>query len=106
MNTASKSNKRVQNAWAFYDWANSVYPLVISTAIFPIFYNAVTTSNVNGQVDDHVSFAGISLVNTQLYSYVIACSLLIVMLIVPVLSGLADYAGKKKFFLQLFCYIG
>ena len=31
------------NGWAFYDWANSVYPLVISTAIFPIFYEAKTS---------------------------------------------------------------
>jgi MFS transporter, UMF1 family len=100
------TNRKIQNAWAFYDWANSVYPLVISTAIFPIYFNAVTTSEENGVVSDTVSFLGITLVNTQLYSYVIAASLLVVMVMSPILSGAADYAGKKKFFLQLFCYIG
>lgn len=36
-----KGDPKLLNAWAFYDWANSVYPLVISSAIFPIFYEAL-----------------------------------------------------------------
>lgn len=103
----STQNKRsLQRAWAFYDWANSVYPLVISTAIFPIYYNAVTTVKEGDQLIDEVTFFGFTLVNTQLYSYTIAASLLAVIVLSPVLSGIADYAGKKKFFLQLFCYAG
>lgn len=100
------NTKRVQNGWAFYDWANSVYALVISTAIFPIYYNAVTTEQRGEELYDRVRFFGFELVNTQLYSYVIAAALLVVMFLSPVLSGIADYAGKKKFFLQLFCYTG
>jgi len=98
------SNKKVKNAWAFYDWANSVYPLVISTAIFPMFFNAVTGTEQNGT--DHLDFWGMDFVNTELYSYVIAASFLIVIVLSPILSGIADATGKKKFFLSAFCYLG
>ena len=37
-------DKKLINAWAFYDWANSVYSLVISTAVFPIYYAGLTAS--------------------------------------------------------------
>jgi len=41
MKELQKGSKKLLNAWAFYDWANSVYPLVISSAIFPIFYESL-----------------------------------------------------------------
>lgn len=89
---------KVRRAWTLYDWANSVYSLVITTAIFPIFYNAVT--------EDEVAFFGATFSNTQLYAYVLAASFLVVITLNPLLSGLADYAGKKKFFMKVFCYTG
>lgn len=103
-----------------YDWANSVYSLVITTAIFPIFFNQVTGSreigDLLGALDrydetgtlrmDTVRFWGVELVNTQLYAYVLACSFLVVILLSPLLSGMADYAGKKRFFMKVFCYLG
>jgi UMF1 family MFS transporter len=100
------NRKSVQNAWAFYDWANSVYALVISTAIFPIYYNAVTTSGEGENRIDKVRFFGREFVNTELYSYVISASLLGIIIIAPILSGIADYTGRKKLFLQIFCYTG
>lgn len=103
---SGKYNKKTQRAWAFYDWANSVYSLVIGTAIFPIFYNAVTTEERNGDLYDRVSFFGKEFVNTQLYSYVVAASLIVVILVSPILSGVADYTGQKKRFLQAACYLG
>ena len=103
---SQKYNKKTQRAWAFYDWANSVYSLVIGTAIFPIFYNAVTTEERNGELYDRVSFFEWEFVNTQLYSYVVAASLIVVILVSPILSGVADYTGRKKRFLQLACYLG
>ncbi len=81
-----------------YDWANSVYSLVITTAIFPIFYNAVT--------EDEVTFFGREFSNTQLYAYILAVSFVVVIVLNPMLSGLADYTGKKKTFMKLFCYTG
>lgn len=98
MNEAQQASKPVQRAWALYDWANSVYSLVITTAIFPIFYNAITA--------DTVTFFGSEFSNTQLYAYILASSFLVVIVLNPLLSGLADYAGKKKFFMKVFCYTG
>ncbi len=103
----SSKKKKIINAWAFYDWANSVYPLVISTAIFPIFYEAVTSTKVDGKtVSDTVEFFGVTLKNSELYSYVVAASFVVVTILSPILSGIADYAGNKKMFLKAFCYLG
>lgn len=104
-----KGDKKVINGWAMYDWANSVYPLVITTAIFPIFYETITTELAADNVtviSDTVKFFGYEVVNTVLYSYVISLGFLIVAVLSPVLSGIADYSGNKKRFLQIFCYMG
>lgn len=102
-----KGDKKIISGWAFYDWAASVYNLVIATAVFPIFYNEVTSVKENGiVVDNTVAFFDSTFVNTELYSYCISASLLVVVLLIPLLSGIADYAGKKKKFMQFFCYLG
>ena len=100
--------ERVKWGWAVYDWANNVYSLVITTAIFPIFYNAVTsTKDEDGKVtSDIVTFLGKEFVNTELYSYILAASFVAVIILSPLLSGMADFAGKKKLFLRIFCYMG
>ena len=101
------ADARTQRAWTMYDWANSVYSLVITTAIFPIFYNAVTTATDDaGVVSDRVEFLGMDLINTQLYSYVLAASFVVVIVLSPLLSGMADYAGKKLFFMKVFATVG
>lgn len=104
-----KHSKKVENAWAFYDLANSAYPLVITSAIFPIYYGSVAVHNsrlVNGKNIDYVNFFGVELINTELYSYAFSFSFLIVALISPLLSGIADYSSSKKKFLKFFCYLG
>lgn len=98
-----KDNKKIINAWAFYDWANSVYPLVITAAIFPIFYENITQSVLGGR---NVNLFGINFINTELYDYTIALSFLLVAAFSPLLSGIADYTGNKKKFLKFFCYLG
>lgn len=97
-----KGNKKIINGWSFYDWANSVYPLVISTAVFPNYYNAVTTAGNS----DKINLFGFQFINSALYSYTLAFSFLIIAFLSPMLSGIADYSGKKKRFLQFFCYLG
>ncbi len=97
------NNQKTINAWCMYDWANSVYSLVITSAIFPIYYNAVTTG-ANG--NDHVDFFGLNISNSVLYSYSLSFSFLFVAAIIPILSGIADYSGKKKLFMKIFVYIG
>ena len=101
MKNLEKGNPKLLNAWAFYDWANSVYSLVIATAVFPIYYESVTNTN-NGIVD----FLGTQFHNSTLLSYSLSFSFLIVAILSPMLSGIADYTGNKKRFMQFFCYLG
>ena len=98
------SRKKIQNGWAMYDWANSVYNLVIGSTIFPIFYDVMTSvKNADGDVtSSKVHVFGTTLENTELISYSTAFGLTIVCLVLPILSGFADYYGKKKFFLKFF----
>lgn len=103
-----KGHPKLLHAWAFYDWANSVYSLVISSAIFPIYYGALTiVKDENGKVlNDKVDFLGYSINNDALISYTTALAFLFVVIISPILSGIADNLGNKKRFMQFFCYLG
>ena len=102
MANLEKGSRKLGNAWAFYDWANSVYSLVISSAIFPIYYGALF--KIKGISSVH--FLGFEVKNTALISFVTAFAFLIVALMSPLLSGIADFAGNKKRFMQFFCYLG
>lgn len=97
-------DKKLINAWAFYDWANSVYSLVISTAVFPIYYSSMTESFES--LKGTVTFLGTAWDPTTLYDYTMAFSFLIVAFISPILSGIADYKGNKLGFLKAFCLLG
>jgi len=101
-----KATKKIQNAWAMYDWANSTYNLVIGTAIFPLFYTAVTKGLVPGGAADDVIFFGGVYKNTEVLSYALALGMAIVCILSPMLSGVADYLDRKKTFMQFFCYLG
>ncbi|WP_395633830.1 MFS transporter [Flavobacterium sp.] len=102
MATLPKGHPKLLNAWAFYDWANSVYSLVIASAVFPIFYENLFKNNHQ----DTVSFCGTDVKATAMISFVTAFAFLIVALFSPILSGIADYVGNKKSFLRFFCYLG
>lgn len=104
MKKLERGSKKLINAWAFYDWANSVYPLVISTAVFPIYYSSLTSSFANTKGD--ISFLGTFWDPTTLYDYTLAISFLIVAFCSPILSGIADYTGNKLKFLKGFCLLG
>jgi MFS transporter, UMF1 family len=96
------NDHKIIRAWCVFDWANSVYSLVITSTIFPIYYNSVTT--VDGS--DVVEFFGYSIVNSVLYSYALSVSFLIIAALLPLLTGIADVSGRKKFFMQAFTYSG
>lgn len=102
MATLPKGHPKLLNAWAFYDWANSVYSLVIASAVFPIYYENLFKNNHR----DTVSFCGTDVKATAMISFVTAFAFLIVALFSPILSGIADYVGNKKSFLRFFCYLG
>ena len=100
--------KKVINGWAMYDWANSVYNLVITTTFFPAYYAAVTSPNSteHPEFKNGLSFLGRTFVNTELKDYVLAFGFLVIAILSPILSSIADYKGNKKNFMQFFCYIG
>jgi MFS transporter, UMF1 family len=99
-----KNNPKITNAWCFYDWANSVYSLVITSTIFPIYYSAVATNpETNATI---VNFLGFELESSVLFSYAVSGAFLIIALLSPFLTSIADYSGRKKLFMQLFCYLG
>ena len=100
MQTASK---KVINGWAMYDWANSVYNLVITTTFFPAYYAAVTSLK---NFPEGVTFLGRHFVNTELKDYVLAFGFLVIAALSPILSSIADYKGNKKNFMRFFCYLG
>jgi UMF1 family MFS transporter len=103
MQTASK---KVINGWAMYDWANSVYNLVITSTIFPAYFESITGDGNDQTTTDHVHFLGRDFVNTALYNYSLAVAMLIVAFISPLLSSIADYKGNKKSFLNFFLTTG
>jgi len=98
-----KNDKKIINAWTSYDWSNSVYNLIVTTAIFPIYYSAATKEAFGGEM---VSFFGLTIKNTVLYTYAISFSFLMIVILSPILSGVADYAGIKKRFMKFFTYLG
>jgi UMF1 family MFS transporter len=105
------NSKKVTHAWTMYDWANSVYSLTIATAVFPPYYDSVSkAASIAQQGTDAapymLNFLGFKVVNSALYSYVLSISFLLVALISPLLSGIADACSNKKFFMKLFCYTG
>lgn len=112
-----KGDKKIIRGWVMYDWANSVYNLVISSTIFPIFYDIQTKGyyaraigknvvDLNEEDIILVDFFGWKLSSSVLFSFVLSASFLVVSFLSPLLSGVADYTGSKKKFLRFFCYLG
>lgn len=99
------ASPKIIRAWAMYDWANSVYNLVITTTFFPAYYAAVTGSQNKG-FENGVRFLGRTYINTEIKDYVLAAGFLIIAALSPILSSIADYKGNKKNFMRFFCYMG
>lgn len=96
-----KGDKRIIRGWTMYDWANSVYSLTITSAVFPIFYAAITHRDEQDLVLEAHGIPAASL-----YSYALSAGFLLIALVSPILSGIADSTGQKKLFLKIFCYLG
>ncbi|GJQ06223.1 MFS transporter [Capnocytophaga cynodegmi] len=97
-----RGHKKLLKAWILYDWANSVYSLTIVSAVFPIFYGLLfKIAKIT-----HIEIFGISFKNTAVITFVTSLAFLVVVLVSPILSGIADYLGNKKTFMKFFCYLG
>jgi UMF1 family MFS transporter len=95
-----------------YDWANSVYPLVITTTIFPIYFKAqakLAAVGRDGPPETNrwiVEFFGVPVLASSLLIYAVSAAFLIVAVVSPLLTAVADFSGRKKRFMQWFCYLG
>jgi UMF1 family MFS transporter len=98
-----KNNPRILTAWTFYDWANSVHSLVIVSSIFPVYFSATALNETGGPV---INFLGLSVKNSVLFSYTISAAFLFTALLSPICTAVADYSGRKKAFMKVFCYTG
>ena len=96
-----RGSKKLIGAWTLYDWANSVYSLVISSAVFPIYYSQYVFSQNNS-----IILFNAEINKDTLISLVSAFSFLLIAFLSPLLSGVADYIGNKKIFMKFFVYLG
>ncbi|KAA3622636.1 MAG: MFS transporter [Bacteroidetes bacterium] len=96
--TVPLNDRKVINGWAFFDWANSAFALVITVAIFPTYFTEVTAAEVK--------FLGIEMSNNALYAYSISAAYVLIAILSPILSGIADYGGKKMVFMRFFTILG
>ncbi len=92
------NDKKVINGWAYFDWANSAYYLVISTAIFPIYFSNVA--------NDQINILGLTISNAALYSFSVSAAYILIAILSPLLSGIADYSGRRMYFLKSFTILG
>ncbi len=97
-----KGNKKIIHAWSMYDWANSAYSLVITSALFPIYFHSITTTDDNNMV----KFLGRTYNSDSLQTYAISVAFLLIAGINPLLSSIADYSGRKKRFMYFFSTLG
>ncbi|GAA4443193.1 MFS transporter [Ravibacter arvi] len=98
-----KNDPKLINAWCMYDWANSVHNLVITASVFPVYFSATALAEDGSDV---VSFFGHPVKNTVLFSYSVSVSFLLIALLIPFCTAIADYTGRKKTFMKFFCYLG
>ncbi len=103
MKIFKKNDKRLIRSWSMFDWANSAYNLVINSTIFPVYYTTITR---NADTGDTVSFFGYEVVNTALSNFALSISYLLMAISLPFISAYSDAAGKRKFFMKMFTYIG
>lgn len=95
--------RKVINGWCLYDWANSAYNLVITSTIFPAYFEGITKNKLP---NNEIEFMGRRFVNTALYNYTLGVAFIVVALFSPILSSIADYKGNKKNFMRFYCTLG
>jgi len=87
-------NKK-QWSWIFYDWANSGYGIIVTTAVLPVYFKSVAQNS------------GVSQANaTAFWGYANSFGTLLVSILAPVLGALADYPHHKKKLLNYFAFLG
>ena len=93
----------VIRSWCLYDWANSVYSLLITSTLFPVYFNLVARNPRGGP---EVSFLGFDLLNSALFSFSVSFSFLLAGMLSPLLSAWSDLSGLRRQFLLFFLFSG
>ncbi|WP_034537263.1 MFS transporter [Carnobacterium inhibens] len=76
---------KIEKSWILQDWANSAYSIMITTAVFPLFFKAVATG------------ADVSAANSTAYlGYANSIGTLVVSMLAPILGAIADYKGYRN----------
>jgi MFS transporter, UMF1 family len=96
--TSLMNDKRTMNGWAFFDCANSSYSLVISSAVFPAYFAATAP--------DNIPFLGMNIPSSAILAYAVTIAYLVIAVSSPILSGIADFGGKRKLFMTAFTVLG
>jgi UMF1 family MFS transporter len=86
---ATKMDRKQVGAWALFDFANSVYPAVITTAVFSVYYQAGIVGDDDGR-------------GTQLWGWAVSTSAILVALSAPLLGAIADRGGARKKFMMFY----
>src|SRR6056297_1713456 len=81
---------REERSWILYDWANSAYTIIITTAIFPLFYQTVASEAIY----------------LSTWAYGNSAASLFVAILAPILGTIADYRSRKKKFFSFFLTVG
>ncbi len=103
MSHIKKNDKKTINAWCSYDIANSVYRLLITAVLFPIYYQFVCEKAF---ADGIIKLGNFSIKDTVIYEFSLLIGYVVVVVLLPLLSGIADYGGKRRRYMQVFTLLG
>ena len=89
---AEATRRRQVRSWVLFDFANSIYPAVMTTAVFPVFYVSTVVGGEGGEGE-------------LWWGAAVSVSALVVALSAPLLGGIADRCGLRKRFLAVYVVV-
>jgi UMF1 family MFS transporter len=95
MAAVTRNDKRTIFGWAMYDWANSAYITIFGAVVGAFFTGTIMEG------DEYWGMSG-----DALFSILVGIGSIILLLAMPVLGAVADYADAKKRFLRLWAFVG
>lgn len=92
MTRPTTDNRAQVWSWALYDFANSTYPAVITTAVFPLFFTNFLVGGEGGQGE-------------LWWGRAVSASAMLVAVTAPMLGAIADRSGARKLFLVFYTLV-
>lgn len=102
------NNRRERVGWYIYDWANSAFYTTVITVFLGPYLTGIARAAAEslGEGNTFVYPFGIRVFYGSFFPYVVALSVGLQMVFLPILGAIADYSHRKKQMLALFAYIG